>query len=87
MRNQVSLYSWTQRRLTLAEQPLSLELSTFNYRLLGNDVTTSDAICCEPCLDFVNGLLAAAYHSDGFELFAGGEHVFHVGDFTHIPAT
>lgn len=85
MRNQVSLYSWTQRRLTLAEQPLSLELSTFNYRLLGNNVTTSDAICCELCFNFIDGSQAAAYHSDGGEGAAVREHVFHVGDVARVP--
>ena len=44
MRKQVPLYSWTQRRLTLAERPLSLELSTFNYQLLGNDGTAGNSI-------------------------------------------
>ena len=83
MRNQVSLYSWTQRRLTLAEQQLSLELSTFNYRLLGNDGATRWHLT----LNFVDGFLTATFHFDGFELFAGGEHGSHVGDAAGIPTT
>ena len=74
MRNQVSLYSWTQRRLTLAEQPLSLELSTFNYRLLGNDGATR----WHHTLNFVDGFLTATFHSDGFEGTAAVEHTSYI---------
>ena len=87
MRKQVPLYSWTQRRLTLAERPLSLELSTFNYLLLGNDGAISDAIFCELCFNFIDESRTATYHFNGGEGVAAGEHVAHLGDSGCVEVT
>lgn len=56
----------------------------FYNRLLGNNVTTSDAICCELCFNFIDGSRAAAYHSDGFKGAAAVEHYAHVGDVARV---